>query len=68
MLAIVCDCCGRTRLLSEEETHRRPSCYSLVSIDGLKPEKFDLCEECTKRLVANVRKGKTEERLVTPGD
>jgi hypothetical protein len=63
MLAIVCDCCGKTRLLSEDETYHRPSQFSVVTRDRARPEKFDLCEECTEKLVVAVRKGKTDESL-----
>lgn len=56
MLAIVCDCCGKTKLLADEELHKIPDGYSVLSRGLNGRDKIDLCEECREKLMAAVRK------------
>ena len=63
MLAIVCDCCGKVRLLDGEEIFHRPTGFKILSDDGNFPSKIDLCEECAEQLMAAVRKEKVCDSL-----
>lgn len=55
MKAIVCDLCGNVELLSDRP-YDTVFCSRLVIDEGETITKMEICQECTKRLVDQVKK------------
>lgn len=55
MRAIVCDCCGKTVLLSDEHPYAEPIGMNRLTGDILGRSCLDLCDKCAEKLIAAVR-------------
>ena len=55
MKAMVCDCCGKTVLISDEPYMYSPEGMHTLRGDSLPRKELDLCEACVDRLISAVK-------------